>query len=1615
MTSQINAADGDASGTPTVSLIVTNYNYGHYLEACLDSLRAQTSAPDEIIVVDDGSTDASTDILAGQSDVKVISQPNGGQAAAFNTGFAASSGEIVIFVDADDKLAPHAVQVIRGLWTRDISAMSYGLSMIDAEGQPIGQYAMDVPDKDLLPQLLTQLTIPFMPTTGNAFRREAIEWAFPLPAEQWRICADALLIRAAILAAPIRHVRQILGAYRIHGQNNYFRAGGAGPWQANRGQRDAARAGLDLITLAERGNRPLSRADRTKLLIAAMRSQLQAEVLAFDPAALAGFGKRLLGLCRGTWLKVCLALYVQTAKRSKHVRQWAVDPRGCPRLLIAMMRIMRGRKINDDLAAPVLRRSPFDTRMLPVGNRPKKPMDWLSGPEWTLDHATKCTDLCAAQGKLTLHRVWEGPAELALDLEPVADSPVKVSVLHNGLPLGSHTVVAPKECCFTLPEADQSPPNREEIEIRVEDVIRSPFDVISQIWRRSHRLRISDIKLDPAPPTPAAAVLEVSGSIPMADLGDVVQTDDGTVLNGEQLIGSGETLSLAVPPLKPPFCLSMRLSPDQVPGHLSVSLNGEVICAADLVSSGSCLIEMPDDLTMFDPALLKFGFRPVDFLDDAVVKLGDLGWLPQGAKSRDGTPTLAPGGWAGLGTGRSMPQFLSTGWQDAPDGTAIMLGGSAQLTLSRAAVFDGAKLRLDLEPMDPLSLKDNLILVVSVDGKESTALQLTGPAIIDVDIGNDLSGTENVIDIDLYAATRPDEGEKAGDHGGLRLNRLGLSPRTDPANIPVTTARREPDMLVSRLFDDLRHMLRHGASSAEMIAMRDALSKAIAGLSPSAANGSLTPTDLAVLAKLSTKLQWQAGMIRALPIAPDDWLRDFALRMLSGPAFVTLGHIDLREFPEVRPAFAASIGSYLVTGPAPGSGNDTLRDYQDYLVELMGQTRAALASSPEGSPLSTLASEIVTAFRAEPLLLSDLPLRPHVKAFGRALEAKLLREGHDIFAPQTRPSDLRRGKQRIGVLLRNAVSSPETWIWRAILRDLPCDEFDVTLFLTEQNDLAPAGFEGCATVCLEEHSLASTVAAIRRAKLDVMLLGSGFHGHCFLAEVFAHRLAPRQIALAAVFPATTGFSSVDSFIVGKTSCPKLIEQDFCEEVLYAPGTAQPFDFAPDSPINNAIRAKVGQRLGLGKEQVFLLNGASQEKIGDSVLRVWVQALAVDQKAVLFLYPFAPSWEQKYEPTAFAAQVTAVCEAQGVDPRRIRILPRLPNAEFRQVLASADLYLDTFPFSGAPATAEALSCGLPVVAMQGKALRGRQASSWLIEVGLKKHVAKSQRDYVRIVTDLMESPAGRDNARKLIEKNCATSLQQGGFETWLENCLLPPARPGPDQPSAPRYLFYHMQKTGGTSLKRVFANWFELIEDYSEPWAYEMPPKLDLDRLAPDILLCGHFAADKGPLAERYPETSDPRRWRKITFLRDPLARAISMHAFEKKIRTEHDPSFDPLPLSEYLRTEQGVFLEHFECDESNWQAALDSYWFVGTLERLPECLDYLAAKLGKPAPGILPHENTSSRDEEVSDDDIAAFRANNAVEFEIYDAAAARLDALLSDQPLKEPAQTHRKNTRNRV
>ena len=101
---------------PTLSIIIPVYNVEDYLDACLDSLQAQTFTDIEMVCVNDGSPDKSRDILAkrqkADARIVIVDKPNGGLSSARNAGIDAAFGTYVGFLDADDRFTPNACQRI---------------------------------------------------------------------------------------------------------------------------------------------------------------------------------------------------------------------------------------------------------------------------------------------------------------------------------------------------------------------------------------------------------------------------------------------------------------------------------------------------------------------------------------------------------------------------------------------------------------------------------------------------------------------------------------------------------------------------------------------------------------------------------------------------------------------------------------------------------------------------------------------------------------------------------------------------------------------------------------------------------------------------------------------------------------------------------------------------------------------------------------------------------------------------------------------------------------------------------------------------------------------------------------------------------------------------------------------------------------------------------------------------------------------------------------------------------------------------------------------------------------------------------------------------------------
>ena len=127
--------------SPLVSVIIGNYNYDYFLPEAINSVLQQTYRNFELIVVDDGSTDNSREVIESYGEkIIAVFQPNGGQGAAFNVGINRAKGEIVCFLDADDYYYPDKLRkIVSGFcnhprWVQ----ISHGRTTVDCDGTPIG-------------------------------------------------------------------------------------------------------------------------------------------------------------------------------------------------------------------------------------------------------------------------------------------------------------------------------------------------------------------------------------------------------------------------------------------------------------------------------------------------------------------------------------------------------------------------------------------------------------------------------------------------------------------------------------------------------------------------------------------------------------------------------------------------------------------------------------------------------------------------------------------------------------------------------------------------------------------------------------------------------------------------------------------------------------------------------------------------------------------------------------------------------------------------------------------------------------------------------------------------------------------------------------------------------------------------------------------------------------------------------------------------------------------------------------------------------------------------------------------------------------------------------------
>ena len=206
------------------SIIIANYNYERFVGQAIDSALAVRWPDVEVIVVDDGSTDQSRQVIASYGDrITTILQDNTGQLGACNAGFSKATGDWIIFLDSDDLLDPSVAEEVMRVATPRTSKVQFQMERIDSEGQPTGSH-FPIYDPFPTPEMVKDWAVrlaayPSPPGSGNAFTRVFLDRIFPLD----KACGDAPdseMVTAAPFFGDVVTVDKPLVKYRVHGSND---------------------------------------------------------------------------------------------------------------------------------------------------------------------------------------------------------------------------------------------------------------------------------------------------------------------------------------------------------------------------------------------------------------------------------------------------------------------------------------------------------------------------------------------------------------------------------------------------------------------------------------------------------------------------------------------------------------------------------------------------------------------------------------------------------------------------------------------------------------------------------------------------------------------------------------------------------------------------------------------------------------------------------------------------------------------------------------------------------------------------------------------------------------------------------------------------------------------------------------------------------------------------------------------------------------------------------------------------------------------------------------------------------------------------------------------------
>jgi predicted O-linked N-acetylglucosamine transferase (SPINDLY family) len=601
------------------------------------------------------------------------------------------------------------------------------------------------------------------------------------------------------------------------------------------------------------------------------------------------------------------------------------------------------------------------------------------------------------------------------------------------------------------------------------------------------------------------------------------------------------------------------------------------------------------------------------------------------------------------------------------------------------------------------------------------------------------------------AALKPDHAETRNNLA-ITLSGLGRLEEAEPEYRAALAAK--PDHLPA--YHNLGNLLRDLGRPAEA---EQVYGQALA----------LEPRLFPTLVNLGNALKEQGRLAeaadayrRALALDPDSAEAHYNLgNVLYQSGEVDEAHASYRRALALRPDFAEVRWELAMNQLPPVYGSDAEQ----------GVRRRAFAGELEALRAWVDANPAVDGARAVGappfhLAYQEEDNRSLLADYGRLCAGLMQRWADRNPLPPIRPAAGR--KARVGIVSAHVGDHS---VWNAIVKGwiahLDPERFELCVFhlgsrRDEETQLARAR---AFHFDQGRKPLREWAAAVLGQRPDVLIYPE-VGMDALTARLASLRLAPVQAATWG-HPETTGLPTIDHYLSAEGLEPPDAQAHYTERLVLLPGLGC---WYTPLPVTGAAPDLAG--LGIDPGIPTLVCAGKPFKYAPQHDRVLVEiARAVGRcRFVFFTHPIRALTEKLRE------RLRGAFARDGLDfDSHAVLVPWQPRSAFYGLLERADVYLDTIGFSGFNTAMQAVECGLPIVAREGRFLRGRFASGILQRMGLPELIARSEQDYIALAVRLAADERYRRGIRARMAASRAALFEDLAPVRALEDFLLDATR------------------------------------------------------------------------------------------------------------------------------------------------------------------------------------------------------------------------------------------------